>query len=74
MEDWNPKKKPNLIESLVKRVKSFAEGYSQEAISKVSNNVIKCATLRLEVTLFSTYCRIPVFVLQVFRLIYVKKN
>ena len=61
MEDWNHaidkgyekkimifKEKPNSIDSLVQCVKSFAEGYSQETISRVSKNVLKHATLCLE--------------------------
>ena len=60
-EDWNHvidkgyekkimiiKEKPNSIDSLVQSVKIFAEGYCQETISRVSKNVLKCATLCLK--------------------------
>ena len=62
------KEKLNSIDSLVQCVKSFAEGYTQETISRVSKNVVKRATV------FSTFCRTPVVVPFVLRLIYVKKN
>ena len=56
--------KTNSIDSLVQCVKSFAEGYSQETISRVSKNVIKSATLCLKAAgkIFSTFYRTPVVV------------
>ena len=36
------------------------KGYSHQTISRVSRNVLKCATLCLEVTIFSIFCRTPV--------------
>ena len=61
MEDWNHaidkgyekkimifKEKPNSIDSLVQCVKSFAEWYSHETISRVNKNILKRATLCLE--------------------------
>ena len=56
--------KPNSIDSLVQCVKSFADDYSQETISRVSKNILKCAALCLKagVAIFSNFCKTHVVV------------
>ena len=54
--------KPNSIDSLLQYAKSFAEGYSHETTKGVSKNVIKHATLCLEMAIFITFYRTPVVI------------
>ena len=55
-------------------VKSFAQGCSQQTISRVGKNVLQRATLCLEVVIFSTFCRTPVVVSLDFSLLNVQNT